>query len=279
MPWGPWPPEAKILGAFYMAIDPEEFLKPSKNKGKGSIIRKVERPKKQIKAKPPIVQPGKSEPKPKKCSFLVKLLLFLFFCGSVIFFLLWWDSHRSANSQDSNQSSELEKYKKWYQQEKKEKAQWQTKYDNLENKIANAFFYVGERDWSLAGNYDADYKMFFYVYRPILLKSVYVASQKPGTIRIMLCNLSNDILRETGTVEFSKPQTWQEVDLDFKINEGRYYLTFKGDTKLFFHLKNLKYPYQIDGIIKITGCDFGNNYEKQEYYQYFYGWKVALLME
>lgn len=218
----------------------------------------------------------------KSQSNLLKFILAIFLIGDIVFFVLWLnltEAKESLENKYQGKLTELTSYKGLYNKEKQNKNELQEKYDSLKKIVMNMTASVGDRNWPTSGGYDSGYKMFFYARKRILLKSVYVKSKSKGKTKFFLYDKSGDKIQNTESIELSTPKKWQKIILDFKVNEGRYYLTFEGDTTLFYHSKNLEYPYKIEGLMEITGSDSGDNHLRRDWYQYFYAWEVSWLFD
>lgn len=235
---------------------------------------------------PPFISPNPTSGNQTsfKIPFAISLTLFFLL---FILIIITFNSNKEMKQQiarisEKNEKSkkELSVYKRLYGMEKQGRIKEETRYNKLKRNIDSTGFTVGARMSSVTGGgYDSRYKMFFYVYKPILLKSVHVAAQSTGSIKIILYDMSNKIIQESGYIELSKPKAWQKINLNFRVNKGRYYLAFSGSIGIYYHSENLGYPYKIEDIIEITGSDSGNNYDRQNYYQYFYEWEIALVFD
>ncbi|MGE5341794.1 MAG: hypothetical protein ACM3SY_09985 [Candidatus Omnitrophota bacterium] len=204
---------------------------------------------------------------------LVKFLFVTVIIGAIFLFAFLRDAIESKKSLER----ELASLNDQYNQEQQNKKEIEEKYNRIQNYITNTTFRVGEDRFYVNG-YDSGYRMFFHVYKKIHLKSLYVMPKESGRIKIILCDTSNNRLQESDPIECTNPEAWQKVNLNFKIDNGQYYLMFESaDVKLCWNSSsNARYPYKIKDIIEITGCDIGNNYSRTEYYQYFYDWEFSL---
>lgn len=218
--------------------------------------------------------------KVKKWKFIFPLIVFIL--AFLLTFYLWFDltqANKVLLERYSNRSTELENFKKKYENEKQGRREIYSRYSKLKKHFMNTTFCVGDRNWFVSGGFDSNYKQFFYVYKKLLLKSVYVRPENEGIIKIVLYDMSDKKLRQTDWIELLNPKGWQKVSVNFEIDIGRYYLMFEGDTELFYHSKDLLYPYKINGVVEITGIDKNDNYLNQNYYQYFFDWEIALLFD
>lgn len=152
---------------------------------------------------------------------------------------------------------------------------------NLEY-LTGIIFRIGKTNTNGKTGYDQNYKMFFKIYKPINLKSVYVMANKKGTINISLHTINGILEKQANDVYINNPQEWQLVELDFPIKEtGQYYLSFTGDVSLLYNGSDFNYSeYQIRDIVELTGSGKDNqNPRSQSYYQYFYDWYFTLLVD
>jgi PKD repeat protein len=104
-----------------------------------------------------------------------------------------------------------------------------------------------------------------------ILKRVRVYANTAGTRNIQLRNPQGQVLQ---TKSVSIPQGESLVDLGFQIVPGEGYqlgLAGGASNNLFRNNSGAAYPYEIPGILSITGNSAGN----PAFYYYFYDWEIS----
>lgn len=112
----------------------------------------------------------------------------------------------------------------------------------------------------------------FDVHKPIVLESTKVYSDYAALRTIELIHdgsvvASKDIFIGNGQ---------ERIDLNFEIPPGRgYLLKVTGSTvNLYRNDGGASYPYEIPGLVSITGNNTPSNYNAGDFYYYFYDWEV-----
>jgi len=133
-------------------------------------------------------------------------------------------------------------------------------------------FHVGIENPSGNGstyNNPSEYGLVFNCYQPLVLKSVLVFAngQKDRTI-----NLKNSSGTTIATKTVNIPNGQSRVELDFNIPAGEgYRLVLTNNCSLFRHFSSAVYPYEIPGIVSITGNTSGTF----GYYYFLYDWELT----
>ncbi len=148
----------------------------------------------------------------------------------------------------------------------------------VNSKINNIVFHTGlDYRNSNSSSFDKDWRLFFTTYESINLKKLYVCAKENGKIRVLLYDMNENLISQSNEFTLNRGKNhWYALDVNIPISKGSYFLTFEGNTSLKYDSNNLKYPYIIDNIIKITGSDSKLNKNKTSYYQYFYNWEFSL---
>ncbi len=111
--------------------------------------------------------------------------------------------------------------------------------------------------------------LYFDVYQPMTLVSVdaRAGGYTGGTKTIKLLDSENNELYSESVYVGTSTTT---LTLNWEIQPGNgYQLTTQTNSRLYRLNTGVNYPYTIDGLVSITGCDKGSNY----YYSWF-NWKV-----
>ncbi len=117
-------------------------------------------------------------------------------------------------------------------------------------------------------NANTDHFQIFDVLQPSILKTVVVVASTAGNRVIELRNSTGAVLQST-TV--SVPTGTQTINLNFSLTPGTDYQLAVSSSlvNLWRNNSGSGYPYNIGGLVNITGCDVGANY-----YYFFYNWEV-----
>ncbi len=110
----------------------------------------------------------------------------------------------------------------------------------------------------------------FDVLQPCSLKTVVIKANTAGNRTIELRNSSNTVI--TNTV-VNLPVGTSTVNIDFYIVPGTGYrlgLSSSSPAQLFRNTTGATYPYNIGGLINITGCSSAG-----PYFYFFYNWEVV----
>ena len=107
------------------------------------------------------------------------------------------------------------------------------------------------------------------VFQPCTLRSVVVTANSAANRTFQLRNSLNAVISST-TV--SVPAGTSTVIINIKLTPGNYRLGLANTSiaQLYRNSTGAAYPYNIGGLLKITGCSSGANY-----YYFFYNWEVA----
>jgi len=147
--------------------------------------------------------------------------------------------------------------------------------------IEDIVFQVGENKNITDGGYDNEYYMHFETAQPLIIQSVVVKSKQTGTITIEIYDYYTDIkIDESEAYYLDDYYTYIEVPINIKLPEpGEYYMAFTGDIDLYYLSSGHNYNNYNNGIIKITGSSNSPDIQNdKDYYQYFFAWKVKLLL-
>lgn len=149
---------------------------------------------------------------------------------------------------------------------------------SINSMIDNIVFNTGlDYRNSNSSSFDKNWRLFFTTYASINLKKVKVCAKENGKIRILLYDINENLVSRSNEFILNRGGNhWYTLKVNIPISKGSYFLTFEGNTSLKYDSNNLKYPYTIDDIIKITGSDSKLNKNKTSYYQYFYNWEFSL---
>lgn len=133
--------------------------------------------------------------------------------------------------------------------------------------------FVGPADNSIGpGSYSTSSStryLIFDCYVPVLLKSVLIYSDSGFTRTIMLTDSSGTLLQDTAVYV---PAGQSRVYLDFSIQPGiAYHLSTPGGSHFYRNQNGAVFPYDLPGIISITGT---NSFNPATYY-YFYDWEIT----
>ena len=130
--------------------------------------------------------------------------------------------------------------------------------------------FVGPTSPSSVGSgsiFNGNQALTFNVLGDIRLKSVLVEAQGAGTREFVLEDTFGVILQ---TISVFIPDGSSRIDLDLELLPGNYRLRGDGVGLFRNNRGGTAYPYEIPGLIEITGSTAGNNF-----YYYFYDWEVA----
>jgi Zn-dependent metalloprotease/PKD repeat protein len=119
-------------------------------------------------------------------------------------------------------------------------------------------------------NFNNDQNLFFDVFQPIILKRVTVYSGASSTRAIELRD-GNGIVLQTKYIYI--PSGTQFVNLDLEIQPGTGYqlgLAQGSNIDLFRNNAGVSYPYNLPGLVSITGSSASSN----GFYYFFYNWQV-----
>lgn len=106
----------------------------------------------------------------------------------------------------------------------------------------------------------------FEVYAPITLRSILIQANSPGQRIIQIVRPNGTLVGSVTTPNISVGE--HRVDLNFPLQAGTYRMRLGGaNTNLFATVSNVNFPYDIPGVMSITGSDNG-------FYSYFYDWEV-----
>jgi hypothetical protein len=107
------------------------------------------------------------------------------------------------------------------------------------------------------------------VLQPCILKTVMVQAAGTATRNIQLRDKSNAVLQSTVV---TIPAGLSTVTLNFNLNAGYGYRLGlgPGTSQLYRNNSGVSYPYNIGGLVNITGSSQGPNY-----HFFFYNWEVA----
>lgn len=116
-------------------------------------------------------------------------------------------------------------------------------------------------------NANADRYLIFDVLQNCTLKTVKVVSGGAGNRTIELRDVAGTVLQSTVV---SIPTGTQTIALDFSLTPGtNYQLGTSTLPNMWRNNSGSGYPYNINGLVSITGADAGSSY-----YYYFYNWEV-----
>jgi serine/threonine protein kinase len=148
-------------------------------------------------------------------------------------------------------------------------------------KIEDYSFAVGEYNNLQDGNYDDGYYMHFTTYYPVNIKSVYVKSNATGSIKINIYDIDGDLVDEADSYYLSDSYTWTEIPVNISIPySGDYYMAYSGPVELYYASSGHNFHLYNNGIIEITGCSNSkDDRNSTSYYQYFFSWKLNLLVK
>jgi len=147
--------------------------------------------------------------------------------------------------------------------------------------IEDYTFTVGEYNDLEYGSYDDNYYMHFNTYYPVNIKSVYVKSNSTGSITIKIYDEDGDLINQSDSYYLSDSYTWTEVPVNIEIPySGNYYMTYSGPVELYYASSGHNFHLYKNGLIEIIGCSNSKaNRYKTDYYQYFFAWKLSLLID
>lgn len=114
--------------------------------------------------------------------------------------------------------------------------------------------------------------MLFDVFTDITLDSVSVYANDTGTVYVELSDASNTTVIDIVSAQVSVSGTKVTIPVGFAIPQGSYRLDANGTTTdgLYRNDAGANYPYEIPGVMAITGNTFD-----PLYYYYFYDWKIT----
>lgn len=140
----------------------------------------------------------------------------------------------------------------------------------VQSEDESAPMFVGPKDPDSVGTggiFNGDQAMIFNVLGDIRLKSVLVEAQGAGLREFVLEDTFGVILK---TIPVFVPNGKSRLYLDLELFPGNYRL--RGNEVNLFRNNNggTAYPYEISGLIEITGSTAGGNF-----YYYFYDWEVT----
>ncbi|TVR79893.1 MAG: PKD domain-containing protein [Chitinophagaceae bacterium] len=129
------------------------------------------------------------------------------------------------------------------------------------NTFASGAYFTANDSWGL----------FFDIHSPLTLKSVKVFSDLSANRTIQILSGSSVIYSEQKFI----PAGESRVDIDASLQAGEDYLIkVTGNTvSLYRNDAGAVYPYEINGLISITGNNT-NTGTADDYYYYFYDWEV-----
>lgn len=133
------------------------------------------------------------------------------------------------------------------------------------------------RDFGTGGYFNSNdlRRTFFDVYGDLRLKSAKVYASGAGNRTIQLLDKNEKVLVEKNVL---LPNGESRVILDMDIPKGdAYAIKLAGSgaaLNLYRNQTGAAYPYEIDGLISVTGTDASDNNGTVGYYYYFYDWEV-----
>ncbi|RMH02107.1 MAG: hypothetical protein D6706_00795, partial [Chloroflexi bacterium] len=143
---------------------------------------------------------------------------------------------------------------------------------------AGAVYSVGPADSTIgSGGYFSSAStgvqgLLFTVYQTFTLDSVTVYPDGAGTVTLELSDASNSIVYDTRTVSVSGAFA-HRIYVGMTITPGTYRIDGNGSTVgLYRNSSGASYPYEVPGIVSITGNTFD-----PAYYYFFYNWKISTL--
>lgn len=113
--------------------------------------------------------------------------------------------------------------------------------------------------------------MYFDVFEPIILESVILTSNSAGNRKIELWNSKGELLQNTSVYVPSGPN---QVQIGFAIYPDTAYqlVLASSDPGLYVNATGASYPYNMNGLMELTGSSMGSNA-----YPFFYYWTVRTL--
>ncbi|HFA48116.1 MAG TPA: T9SS type A sorting domain-containing protein [Bacteroidetes bacterium] len=160
-------------------------------------------------------------------------------------------------------------------------AQTTTYYVSDVNKYGGGDFETGmlAHEGSLYNAAGFNGQILFDAYQAVLLKQVTVATDSAGARTIELLDADGQVLQ---SLEIDLPTGQSVVDLGFWIEPGSGYKLATNTGKnqevlgtvsprLIRSDEGVQYPYEVPGVLSITGSQFGPGF-----YYYFYDWQVEL---
>jgi PKD repeat protein len=135
---------------------------------------------------------------------------------------------------------------------------------------------VGAKDKSIgAGGYftaNNDRRTFFNVLQPLTIKTMKIDANTAGDRTIEVFDANNvSVVKKTVTLKVGVNTS--TVDIALNTGNGYYIKVADGSTNdLYRNTDGAKYPYDIAGVISITGNDATGG---SVYYYYFYDWEVS----
>lgn len=114
--------------------------------------------------------------------------------------------------------------------------------------------------------------MLFDVFTTLTLDSVAVYPNDTGTVYVELTDASNTTIINITSAQVSTSGTKVMIPVGFVIQPGSYRIDANGSTTggLSRNNSGATYPYEIPGVIAITGNTFD-----PDYYYFFYDWKIT----
>jgi bacillolysin len=112
-----------------------------------------------------------------------------------------------------------------------------------------------------------DARLQFEVLSPMVLKSVWVDANTPGSRDIVLEDGSGNVLQ---SLSVFMPAGQQRVPLNFSLQAGTYAIGGR-EMDLFRNNTGAQFPYQLANLVSITGTNAGTS---NGFYYYFYDWEV-----
>lgn len=135
---------------------------------------------------------------------------------------------------------------------------------------------VGPKDKSIgAGGYftaNNDRRMFFNVLQSLTIKSFKIDANTAGDRTIEVFD-ANNVSVVKKVVTLTAGINTAKVDISLNTGNGYYIKVADGSTNdLYRNTDGASYPYEISGLISITGNDASGG---SVYYYYFYDWEIA----
>ncbi len=129
--------------------------------------------------------------------------------------------------------------------------------------------YVGPTDntFGNGGFFTGNQSLVFDVYRSVELVSVVVYANGGGNRTIELYDNNNNLVTSS-TINLVDGQ--QRINLNWNLNPGTGYRITSPSPDLFRNSDGAVYPYEIQGLVSITGSTAG----QPGYYYFFYGWEL-----
>ncbi len=140
----------------------------------------------------------------------------------------------------------------------------------VQSEDESAPMFVGPKDpdsVGTGGNFNGDQAMIFNVLGDIRLKSILVVAQGAGIRDFVLEDTFGVILK---TVSVFIPDGKSRLYLNLELLPGNYRLRGNGVNLFRNNNGGTAFPYEIPGLIEITGSTAGNGF-----YYYFYDWEVT----